>query len=182
LDTVEFTLLILIAIYIFLSIILGLIRGWKYLRRVPNEEMEKEYHFHNERVILILAGFSLTALSIVISQLTVEPTELSSTLIFFSLALCVLILSSIALRLRVRRFSIYLSDVLLNAGLLSIGCGFLIFFAKTFSWFDISTIIFTILVVLIFLATLVNYFYFDRYMRYWRGNKRSEQQQIKKED
>lgn len=174
-DSIELVLFFAIITYIFLSIVLGLRKGWKYLKEAPNEEREKEYHFHNEKITLTLAGFSLTALSIVISRST-ELAEFSSNLMFFSLGISVLILSSITLRLRVRRFSIYLSDILLNAGLLSIVCGFLIFFVKKFSWLDVSAIIFTILIALIFLATLVNYFYFERYMKYYtEGGKKSEQ-------
>ena len=64
---------------------------------------------------------------------------------FFSLSLLFLVLSSITLRFRIINFFVYISDVFLNAGLLSIACGFLVFFGENVSWNDISTIIFGIL-------------------------------------
>lgn len=155
-----------------LSIMLGLGRGWQYLKRPQDEEKEKEYHWHNERIVLTLAGFSLTALSLFVNIQFRELAQLSSTIMFFSIALSVLILSSISLRLRVRKLSLYLSDVFENAGLLAIACGFLVFFANNLSWYDGSTIVFAILVVALFLVSLINYFFFDRYTKYWREGER----------
>jgi len=172
--SIEVALLFLVAIYIALAIIFGLVRGWNYLKGIPSEEREKEYHWHNERIVLTLAGFSLTALSLFLSIQLKELPQISSILIFFSIAFSTLVLSSLSLRLRVRRFSIYLADVFMNAGLLSIGCGFLAFFAEAVSWYDGSTIIFVILVIALFLASLINQFYFDRYTKYWREGEKKK--------
>ena len=174
--SLELILLILIAIYMVLATVLGLVRGWKYLKDHPNEETGKEYHHHNERIIFILAGFSLTAIALLVSIQFKELAQISSTLQFFSIAFTTFILSSLSIRWRFRNFFVYLSDVFLNVGLLSIGCGFLVFFANFRSWYDGSTIVFMILVVVLFLASLVNYFFFDEYTEKWReGEKRSEQ-------
>jgi hypothetical protein len=157
-----------------LAIALGLIRGWNYLKKHPVEEIGRAYHWHNERIILTLAGFSLTALALFLSIQFKELAQISSTLLFFSIAFTTLILSSIFLRFRIRNFFLYLSDVLLNVGLLSISCGFLVFFANVF-FHDASELVFGILVAVLFVVSLVNYFFFDRYVEYWReGEKRSE--------
>jgi len=168
----ETVLLILILVYTVLAIVAGLIRGWKYLKTIPNEETGKEYHLHNERIVLTLAGFSLTALSLLISIQSKELVQISSTLFFFSIAFSSLVLSSIFIRFRFRQFFIYLSDVLLNVGLLAIGCGFLIFFANKFSWNDGSTIVFTVLVIALFCLTLANYFFFSKIIRNWKGSEK----------
>lgn len=172
---------ILIAVYMFLATVLGLVRGWKYLKGTPDEKTGKEYHQHNERITLTLAGFSLTALALLLRIQSEELTQISSTLMFFSIAFTTLILSSLSIRWRFRNFFIYLSDVFLNTGLLSIGCGLLVFFANVFSWYDGSTIVFTILVVVLFFVSLVNYFFFDRYTKHWRGGeKKNEPKKIRK--
>jgi len=158
-----------------LAIVLGLFRGWNYLKKHPVEKTGRAYHWHNEKITITLAGFSLTALALFLSIQFKELAEISSTLLFFSTAFTTLILSSIFIRFRIRNFFLYLSDVLLNTGMLSIGCGFLVFFADVFAY-DGSTIVFIILVIALFIVSLVNYFFFDTYTEYWReGEKRSEQ-------
>lgn len=158
--SIEAWLLILILVYVILAILGGLITRWKYLKSIPKEEVGKEYHFHNERIILTLAGFSLTALSLLISLQSRDLLQISSTLLFFSLAFSSLILSSVIIRFRVIQFLIYLSDILLNVGLLSISSGLLVFFANKFSLSDGSTIVFIILFIALFFLTLANYFFF----------------------
>jgi len=106
--SLEPLLLILIWVYIVLAIALGLIRGWNYLKIHPVEETGRAYHWHNERIILTLAGFSLTALAFFLSIQFKELAQISSTLLFFSIAFTTLILSSIFLRFRIRNFSLYL--------------------------------------------------------------------------
>lgn len=170
----ETLLLILILVYMVLAIVVGLIRGWKYLKTIPNEETGKEYHLHNERIILTLAGFSLTALSLLISIQSRELAQISSTLFFFSIAFSSLVLSSILIRFRFMQFLIYLSDVLLNVGLLSIGCGFLIFFANRFSWSDGSTIVFMVLVIALLCLTLANYFFFSKIVKNKKESEKIE--------
>lgn len=179
--SVELMLLILILVYLVLAIMLGLVRGWNYLKKYPVEKTGRAYHWHNERITFTY-GFSLTALALFLSIQFRELAQISSTLIFFSTAFTTLILSSIFIRFRIRNFFLYLSDVLLNTGMLSIGCGFLVFFTSVFAY-DGSTIVFIILVIALFVVSLVNYFFFDRYTEYWReGEKRSEQWKIRKRE
>lgn len=173
--SLELILIILIVVYMVLATVLGLVRGWNYLKGYPDEEKGKGYHRHNERIIFTLAGFSLTVIALLVSIQFNELAQISSTLQFFSIAFATLILASLFIRWRFRNFFVYLSDVFLNVGLLSISCGLLVFFANFFSWYDGSTIVFTILVVVLFLASLVNYFFFDEYTAKWRGEKKSEE-------
>ena len=172
--SLEIMLLILVIVYMVFATILGLVRGWNYLKGFPDEEKGKDYHFHNERITLTLAGFSLTALALLVGIGFQELAQIRSTLKFFSVAFATLILSSLFIRWRFRNFFIYLADVFLNTGLLSIGCGFLVFFADFFSWHDSSTTVFIILVVVLFFASLANYFFFDRYTQHWRGGEKKE--------
>lgn len=173
--TVEQLLLTMIVAYAVLAMLIGWIRGRQYLRMHPDEEAGKEYHRHNEQIVLTLAGFSLTALSLFLSIQFNELAQISSTVLFFSIAFSALILSSIFIRFRLRQFFLYLSDVLLNVGLLAIASGFMVFFVEKFSWLEGSTIVFIILVVILFFASLANYFFFDGYVKYWRESKKNEQ-------
>jgi len=168
----ESLLLGVVAVYLVLAIVWGLAKNWGYLKTTPDENVGKEYYLHNERITLTLAGFSLTALSLLISINSKELVQISSTLLFFSIAFSSLVLSSIFIRaFRFIRFFIYLSDVLLNAGLLAFSCGFLVFFADRFSWNDGSTMVFAALVFSVFCLILVNYFFFSKAVR---DQKRSE--------
>lgn len=178
--SIETLLLSLIFVYIVLAVFLGLVRGWCYLKKRPVEKTGKEYHFHNETIIFSLAGFSLTALSLFLSIQFSKLAQISSIILFFSIAFTTLIFSSIFIRLRIRNFFLYLSDVFMNVGLLSIVCGFLVFFFSVFVS-DILIIVFTILVVGLFLMSLVNYYFFDKYTEFWREGEKSEQGKTQKE-
>jgi len=167
----EFWLIILVAVYLAVAIGIGSYRSRKYLfEGHPNEKKGMEYHHQNETVTLTFAGFSLTALALLVSIRFDNLSSISSILQFFSLSLLFFILSSITLRFRIVNFFVYISDVLLNAGLLSIACGFLVFFGENVSWIDGSTLVFSILVIAIFVASLANYILFDKYAQ----NRESE--------
>jgi hypothetical protein len=153
----ESLLMILIAIYLVIAIGVGSYRLRKYLQEHPNEKEGKEYSFQNETSALTLAGFSLTALALLISIRYNDLNSISSTLQFFSLAFLFLILSPTFIKFRIANFFVYIADVFMNAGLLSIACGFLVFFGETVSWANWSTVIFSVLVVALFLASLINY-------------------------
>lgn len=170
--SLELILLVLILAYMILALVLGLIRGRKYLKASPVEKTGREYYRHNERMNFILAGFSLTAIVLLMNiHFNAQiQTQISSILLFFSIAFTSLVLSTIFIRFRVRNIFLYLSDVLSNVGLLSIGSGFLVFFADVFA-FTGSTIIFIIFVVVLFSLSLVNYFFFDKYTKHWRSEE-----------
>lgn len=163
--SLETVLLILIPVYIVVATVLALIRRFKYLKNAPDEKRGGEYYRHSERIHLTFAGFSLTALALLIGLQINEVVQLSSTIQFFSLAFSLLIMSFVFLQFRFKNFFVFFSDVFFNAGLLSIGCGFLVFFAKNLSWYDNSTLIFLVLVIALSIALLANYKLFDKYMK-----------------
>jgi uncharacterized membrane protein YccC len=141
------------------------------MRKAQDEEKGRTYHLHQERIVLMLAGFSLTALSILIGIQSRELSQISSSLVFFSIAFSSLVMSAVAIRFRIAEFFIYLSDVLLNVGLLAISCGFLVFFADRFSWTDGSTIIFMVLVIALLTFTFVYYLSLNRILKSENGDK-----------
>ena len=112
----ETVLFILIPIYMIIATVLASIRRLKYLMDVPNEEKSREYYRHSERIYLTFAGFSLTALALLISLQINKVLQLSSTIQFFSLAFSLLIMSFVFLQFRFRNFYVFLSDVFFNAG------------------------------------------------------------------
>lgn len=160
LSTAEFWLIILIAVYLSIAIGVASYRLRKYLKSHPDEDAGRDYHFQHENVSLTLAGFSLTAIALLVSLYSNFST-VSPTLAFFSLSFLFLILSPTFLRFRFVNFFVYVADVLFNAGLLSIACGFLVFFGEVVSWTDWSTVIFSILVGALFFASLANYILFE---------------------
>lgn len=172
--TSEFWLLLVIAVYFFLAVLWGVIR-WKHMKESPDEKTGKEYHLHQERIVLTLAGFSLTALSILIGIQSRELSQISSILLFFSIAFSSLIMSSVLVRFRIAEFFIYLSDVLLNVGLLAISCGFLVFLADRFLWTDGSTIVFMVLVVFLLCFTFAYYLSFNKILRSDKNSEENEQ-------
>jgi len=161
--TLELLLFVLIAFYVLFASILAFVGSRKYLADHPDEEIGRAYFQNDERNNLAFAGFSLTALALLVGLQFNKIIPLSTTIQFFSLAFTLIIISYLFVRFRYMNVFVYLSDVLLNAGLLSIGCGFLVFFAKNVSPSDSSTVIFTILVLVLFIASFVNYFFFQKY-------------------
>jgi len=176
--TSEFWLLLVIAVYFFLAVLWG-VRRWKDMKESPDEKTGKEYHLHQERIVLTLAGFSLTALSILIGIQSRELCQISSILLFFSIAFSSLIMSSVLVRFRIAEFFIYLSDVLLNVGLLAISCGFLVFLADRFSWTDGSTIVFMVLVVFLLCFTFAYYLSFNKILRNDKNSEENEQRETR---
>lgn len=172
--TIDSLLLIVVTIYFVLAILWGVIR-WKHMKKAQDEREGREYHLHQERIVLMLAGFSLTALSILIGIQSRDPaSQISSVVVFFSVAFSSLIMSAVVVRFRIAEFFIYLSDVLLNVGILAISCGFLVFFADRFSWTDGSTIVFMVLVVSLLVFTFAYYLFYNNILRTEKSSERIE--------
>ena len=163
--TLEITLTALIIIYIMSAIIIASFRCKKYLKAHPIETIGLPYYHHDERNALTFAGFSLTAIALLIGLQFNKLISLASIIQFFSLAFMLMVLSYTFLRFRFVNASIFISDILLNSGLLSIGFGFLVFFAENVSWFDSSTIVFIVLSFALILTSLINYAFFYKYSR-----------------
>lgn len=162
--TLEESLIALLLIYMFSSIIIALVRGRKYLAEHPKEEKERDYFFHSEEMTLILAGFALTALVLFIS-LSQNLVEFASVILFFSTAFLMLTLSYIFMQLRTTRLLPYLSNVMMDTGLLSIGCGFLVFFWQKFQWSFGISIVYVLFIILFVVLSMVNFYY---YYEYWK--------------
>jgi len=107
--TIDFLLLVVILIYFVLAMLWGALH-WKHMKEPTDEKEGREYHLNHERIVLMLAGFSLTALSILIGLQSREQTQISSILVFFSVAFSSLLLSAVIVRFRIAEFFIYLSD------------------------------------------------------------------------
>jgi hypothetical protein len=172
--TIGSLLLVVITIYFVFAMLWSVLqRG--HMKEAQDEEVGKEYHLNQERIVLMLAGFSLTALSILIGLQSKGQTQISPILVFFSVAFSSLIMSAVIVRFRIAQFFVYLSDVLLNVGLLAISCGFLVFFADTFSWTDGSTIVFMVLVVVLIVFTFAYYLSLNKILRTEKSSEKIEQ-------
>lgn len=148
----------------FSSIIIALVRGRKYLAEHPKEEKERDYFFHDEEMTLILAGFALTALVLFIS-LSQNLSEFASVILFFSIAFLMLTLSYLFMQIRTTRLLPYLSNVMMDTGLLAVGCGFLVFFWQKFQWSFGISIVYILFIILFIVLSVVNFYY---YIEYWK--------------
>ena len=171
--TLEGSLTALLLVYVLSAISLGLVKGRKYLGEHPKEEKERDYFFHTEEITLALAGFALTALVLFISLRFENLAEFVAAILFFSIAFSTLTLSYIFMRIRTTRLFPYISNVMMDTGLLAIGCGFFIFFWQKLQW-DMGIAIVYIVFISVFLALSLVDFYF--YLEYWK-EKESEQKQ-----
>jgi len=172
--SVELSLASLILAYLVLAIALGVIKGRKYLSSKPNQKKGKDYFMHTERTVLTLAGFSLTALTLLVSIQFRELAQLSSTIFFFSVAFSSMIISYVSSLMRLMRFFTYVSDVLLNTGLLAIACGFFAFFGNFLSWSNGSTIVFAVLLTVLFVGALYEEYFFLGVSKDWEEVKNNE--------
>lgn len=159
--------------HLFLTMVLAFSRFGRYLKEHPNEKESGSQYQHEERNALTFVGFSLTALALLVGLQFNKTIPLSPAIQFFSLAFALILLSVIFMRFRTVNATVYLSDVFLNSGLLSIACGFLVFFAVNISFNDASTIIFSILFIALVIASGVNYIFFDKYARRWNSDKKT---------
>jgi hypothetical protein len=163
--TIETILLLLVIFYIFVSIVTAFARCRKYLLDHPSEEYGRVYFQNDERNNLTFAGFSLTALALLTGLQFNKLIVLNGTIQFFSLAFVLIVLSFLFVRFRFVNAFIFFSDVFLNAGLLSICCGFLVFFSENVSWFDSSTIIFAVFIIILLVTLVVNHIFFENHAK-----------------
>jgi hypothetical protein len=156
----EFWLICLIVVYVLVATGIGYYRLRKFHREHPGER-GKNYQFTHDSSALTLAGFSITAIAVLVSIGYRNIVYISSTLAFFSLAFLFLILAPTINRLKFIKFFSYIANVFFDAGLLSIACGFLESFGKNVSWTDWSTIIFAILVIALMIFSLANFLFVE---------------------
>ena len=163
--SLETGLFILVIGYLFFSTVITFWKGRKFLISRPDEKRGRDYYHNDESHALTLASFSLTALALLVGLLFNKAIPLSNTIQFFSLAFALMVMSFIFIHFRFANAFLYLSEVFLNGGLLSIGCGFLVFFSENVSPTNYSTIVFAILLAALVTASLVNYVFFDIFRR-----------------
>jgi hypothetical protein len=166
----EILLLVLLVAYFSIFTGLALIKGRKYWQSHSQKNDNKDDLLQSQNS-LTLSGLALTAIALFVSlrfQGTLSSLASFSTIIlFFSISFITL-----ALSWNITRFpeEIYCfeSSVLSDIGVLSIGCGFLIFFYSSFDAFSLPFFPVPItfgLFIVVFLCFA--YMDFRRYNRLW---------------
>lgn len=106
---------------------LALVKGRKYFELYALGNDNKDYLFQSQNVSLALSGLSITAIALFVSLKFEALASFSPIILFFSISFVTLALSSNLIRFP-KGFYQFVSDVLKDIGVLSIGCGFLVFF------------------------------------------------------
>ena len=159
----EQLLVILIFAYITVFLLFGLIKGRKYFKTYSTEKNIGDYLFHSINVTLTLAGLAVTAIAIFVGFGLNQLEELSSIILFFSLSFVMLTLSSNIARFPKRAYG-FIADVLADAGVLAIGCGFLVFFEQKFSLTSALTLVYVFFIGCFLLLSFLD---IRKYYKYW---------------
>jgi hypothetical protein len=166
----EISLLVLLLVYISTFMGFAFTKGRKYLESYPQGKDNKDYVFQFQNSSLTLAGLSITAIVLIVS-LKFEGTfssltSFSAILLFFSISFVTLALAWDLIRFP-REIYHFVSGVLSDIGVLSIGCGFLVFFysISTFSLPFVAVPITFGLFILAFLISAV--LDLRRYVGFW---------------
>jgi hypothetical protein len=127
----EIALLIILLIYFSTFYGLALKKGRKYLESYPHGKDNKGYLFQFQDFSLTLAGLAVTAIALIVSiKFEGGFSSLASfteTILFFSISFVTLALSWNLIRFPKGIYH-FVSGVLSDIGVLSIGCGLLVFF------------------------------------------------------
>lgn len=160
----EKALLILLVVYFLTFMGLALAKGRKYLESYPQGKDNKDYLFQSQNFSLTLSGLSVTAIALIVSLKFDELASFSSIILFFSISFVTLALSWNLIRFP-KGFYQFVSGVLSDIGVLSIGCGFLVFFWSylSFSFLEIPITFFLFIVAFLYLS----YLDFRRYKKPW---------------
>jgi hypothetical protein len=129
----EIALLVLLLLYFAIFVGVGLGKGWKYLGSDVQGKDDKDYLPKFQEFSLSLAGLAVTAIALFVSIKfggTFSSLEnFTAIILFFSISFVTLSLSWNLSRFSKGTYH-FLSGVLSDMGVLSIGCGFLIFFYR----------------------------------------------------
>jgi hypothetical protein len=160
----EIALLVLLLAYFLTFIGFALKEGRKYLEAYPQGKSNKDYLFQSQNFSLAMSGLSVTAIALIVSLRFEELASFSSIILFFSISFVTLALSWNLIRFP-RGYYQFVSTVLSDIGVLSIGCGFLVFFWSylSFSFFEVP--ITFLLFIIAFLC--VAYLDLKRYRKLW---------------
>jgi hypothetical protein len=171
----EELLSVLVLLYIALPLVFGLWKGRKYLLNSP--KIGEDYFafiFHSDDVVLAIAGFSLTALSLFIGLYQESLGKVASILLFFSFSFSLMVLSAAANRFQTRRIFPFVADLLADCGLLGLACGFLVFFWQNLQWLEGIVVIFSVFIALFLLLSILHFY---KYYKFWSletDNRRKE--------
>jgi hypothetical protein len=163
--SLEEPLLFVVFLYIALPLLFGFWKGRKYLLKAPRiGEDYFAFVFHSDDLVLALAGFSLTALSLFIGLYQESIGKVASILLFFSISFSLLILSATFSRFHTRRIFAFIGDLVADAGLLGLACGFLVFFWQTFQWLEGIVVIYAGFIAIFI---LLSFLHFYKYHKLW---------------
>ena len=159
----EQSLILLLPVYFLAFLIFGLIKGKEYLWSYSSGKPAEDLFFHSQNFTIAMAGLSVTALALFIGLNPYTVAQLSQIILFFSISFVSLAISWNLVRFP-RRIYGYLSEILTDLGILSIGCGFLVFFYYRLPLYDALTLpYFAFIGVFIVLALINGY----KYHKHW---------------
>ena len=112
--------------------VLGFKKYRKALHSYSLMKDNKKGAFYTEEIVLTLAGFSVTAIALIVSIRFQNLALVYSIVSFFSISFVVLALSWNLMRFQTETWD-FISSVLADLGILSLGCGFFVFFFRNLS-------------------------------------------------
>ena len=159
--SLEQALLILLLVYVAAFVILGSIKGRRFLLAHSNSPCE--YYFHTVSATLTLAGLAIAVLSLFIGLGKDNLGQLSSIILFFSIAFVAFVISLNLVRFP-RRIFIFIADILVDTGIISIGSGFLVFFAHELPLNSGVAIVYAAFIVFSMVLVILELW---KYYRFW---------------
>lgn len=158
----EVPLLILLFSYFAVHMIIGFVKGRKYLKS-HHSESARDYLFQSENTTLALAGLALTAIALFVGFGLQNLQRVSSITLFFSIGFASLAMFPLLVRFPRRAYT-FAGTVLADVGVLAIGCGFLVFFTSELPSSYGLIFVFCVFIVA-FLILSFNYLY--KLQKYW---------------
>jgi len=152
--------------------LLGLVKGRKYFKLYPSVEAPSE----SFNVKLTLAGIAITSLAIFLGLGLSNLERVSSIVLFLSISFVAFVVASDFERFP-RGVYKYIADIFENTGILSIGCGFLVFFEKELPSSSGLLFIYGFFIIIFILLSCVD---FNNYSRYWSLLKETLNKEKKK--
>lgn len=159
--------MILVFSYIVVHMIIGFAKGRKYLKSYYSESA-RDYRFHSENTTLALTGLALTAIALFVGFGLQNLERVSSITLFLSIAFVSLALFPLLARFPRKAYA-FVGNVLADVGVLTIGCGFLVFFRHELPSSYGLTFVFCVFIV-VFLILSFNYLY--KLQKYWSRAKK----------
>jgi hypothetical protein len=129
----EISLLVLLITYFLVFMGFALVKGRKYLMSYSIGKDDKNDLFQSQNFSLALSGLSITAIALFVSLKFDAMASFTPIILFFSISFATLAISWNLIRFP-RQIYEFLSGVLSDIGVLSIGCGFLVFFWSNLSY------------------------------------------------